>query len=138
MLFNGVGVGEVQRVFFSPNNPSEVVAIAVIDRHAPIRSDTKARLETQGLTGSAAIALTGGAADAPPLKEEDGFAGTINADKSQLQSILQNVQDLTTKGDAVIDRINTLLDANTGNINQVIANVADITKSLDQNSGAGI
>ena len=34
---------------------------------SPINKDTKARLEIQGLTGGAAIALTGGAPDAPPL-----------------------------------------------------------------------
>ena len=92
VLFNGVRVGEVQDILFLPNDPSHVAATAVVDHGTPIRSDTKARLELQGLTGAAAIALTGGAADAPILRPDGEFEGRIVAEPSQLQNILENVQ----------------------------------------------
>src|SRR5579863_7557085 len=137
VLFNGVRVGEVQEIAFLPNDPSQVAATAVVSKDTPIRSDTKARLELQGLTGAAAIALTGGAADSPPLTPNDGFNGVIFAERSQLQNILENVQALTTKSDAVLNQIKGILDADTGNFNEAIANIADITKQLDQN-GSGV
>ena len=46
---------------FVKGNPSQVVAdIDVTNASAPINADTKAQLETQGLTGSATVALIGG------------------------------------------------------------------------------
>ena len=51
----------------------------------PVKTDTKARLELQGLTGVAAIALTGGAETTPALVPgPDGEPPTINAEPSQL------------------------------------------------------
>ena len=137
VLFNGVRVGEVQDILFLPNDPSHVAATAVVDHGTPIRSDTKARLELQGLTGAAAIALTGGAADAPILRPYGEFEGRIVAEPSQLQNILENVQQLTTKSDAALNRINALIDANGANVTSAIANIASITKSLDGN-GSGV
>ena len=45
------------------DNPRRVVALAMIDNTAPVRKDTEAGLEFQGLTGVAAISLIGGAID---------------------------------------------------------------------------
>ena len=61
VLFNGLKVGEVTNLGFVKGNPSQVVAeIDVTNASAPINTDTKAQLETQGLTGSATVALIGG------------------------------------------------------------------------------
>ena len=137
VLFNGVRVGEVQDIVFLPNDPSHVAATAIVDYGTPIRADTKARLELQGLTGAAAIAMTGGAADSPALRPSGDFQGRIVAEPSQLQNILENVQQLTTKSDSALNRINALIDANGANVTAAIANVASITKSLDGN-GSGV
>ena len=51
--FGGVRVGEV--VALKLDNPRRVVALAMIDNRAPIRKDTLAGLEFQGLTGVAAL-----------------------------------------------------------------------------------
>src|ERR1700743_1820508 len=63
--FNGIRVGEVVSVKL--DNPRRVVALAMIENNAPIRKDTKVGLEFQGLTGVAAISLTGGHDSAPTL-----------------------------------------------------------------------
>src|SRR5712672_4657360 len=60
--FGGIRVGEV--VSLKLDNPRRVVALAMVDNSAPIRKDTVVGLEFQGLTGVAAISLTGGAAAA--------------------------------------------------------------------------
>jgi phospholipid/cholesterol/gamma-HCH transport system substrate-binding protein len=137
VLFNGVRVGEVQAIVFLPNDPSHVAATAIVDNGTPIRADTKARLELQGLTGAAAIALTGGAADSPPTRPFGDFQGRIVAEPSQLQNILENVQQLTTKSDSALNRINALIDANGPNVTSAIANIAGITKSLN-GDGSGV
>src|ERR1700739_4524517 len=66
--FNGLRVGEVNSISFFPNDPSRVAATIDVIAETPIKSDTKAHLESQGLTGVAALALTGESSSAPPLE----------------------------------------------------------------------
>ena len=56
--FSGIRVGEV--VSLKLDHPRRVVALAMIDGNTPVKSDTQVGLEFQGLTGIAAISLTGG------------------------------------------------------------------------------
>ena len=55
----------------------------------PIKTDTKARLELQGLTGGAAVALIGGAPDARRRSSgKNGAPPTIDGRTSQIQNLL--------------------------------------------------
>src|SRR3954468_23676559 len=56
--FAGIRVGEV--VSLKLDHPRRVVALTMIDGATPVRRDTQVGLEFQGLTGIAAISLTGG------------------------------------------------------------------------------
>ena len=58
--FNGIKVGEVTHLTFSRSDPHQVVADIDVSADAPIDRNTKARLETAGITGAAAVALLGG------------------------------------------------------------------------------
>lgn len=66
--YRGVDVGRVKDIALRPDNPEEVRLTLDIARGTPIKTDTIAVLETQGLTGLATINLTGGSRDAPPLE----------------------------------------------------------------------
>ena len=83
--FDGVQVGEIKSLKL--DNPRRVVALAMVDNSAPIRKDTIVGLEFQGLTGVAAISLTGGAAAAPPVPLDWDGIPTLTADLSEVQSI---------------------------------------------------
>jgi phospholipid/cholesterol/gamma-HCH transport system substrate-binding protein len=72
--YRGVDVGRVKAIALNPNNPEEVLLTMDIVRGTPIKSDTIAVLETQGLTGLATINLTGGSRDAPSLQAQEGQA----------------------------------------------------------------
>ena len=61
--FDGVQVGEVTSLKLE--SPRKIVALVTLENSAPIRKDTVVGLEFQGLTGVAAISLTGGARAAP-------------------------------------------------------------------------
>ena len=83
--FDGVQIGEIKSLKL--DNPRKVVALVSVDNSAPIRKDTVVGLEFQGLTGVAAISLTGGAPTAPPVPlDEDGIP-ILTADLSESQSI---------------------------------------------------
>jgi phospholipid/cholesterol/gamma-HCH transport system substrate-binding protein len=70
--YRGVDVGRVKDIALSPDNPEEVKLTLDIVHGTPIKTDTIAVLETQGLTGLATINLTGGSRDAPPLEALEG------------------------------------------------------------------
>ena len=70
--FNGIKIGEVTHLTFSRSDPHQVVADIDVNSEAPIDKNTKARLETQGLTGGAVVALLGAPTAGPPLVGENG------------------------------------------------------------------
>lgn len=72
--YRGVDVGRIKTIDLNPNNPEEVLLTMDIMHGTPIKTDTIAVLETQGLTGLATINLTGGSRDAPPLQAQEGQA----------------------------------------------------------------
>jgi phospholipid/cholesterol/gamma-HCH transport system substrate-binding protein len=90
--FDGVQVGEI--VSLRLDTPRKVVAEVRVDRNAPIRNDTIAGLEFQGLTGIAAISLIGGeSSDPPPPSDKDGIP-TLTADLSELHSIRDTLHNV--------------------------------------------
>ena len=110
--FDGVQVGEI--LSLKLDNPRKVVALVRLDNSAPIRKDTVVGLEFQGLTGVAAISLTGGAAAAPPVPlDEDGIP-VLTADLSETESIrdaLHNVDRVLVGNQAALK--NALLNFET-------------------------
>jgi phospholipid/cholesterol/gamma-HCH transport system substrate-binding protein len=134
VLFNGLRVGEVTQIDFVANDPSRVQVMADIAGNVPIKKDTKARLEMQGLTGGAAIELKGGAPDAPPLLGENGAPPVIVAEPSELQNIMESVQSLSAKADSVLGKADKLLNDNSVAIDDAIKNVDTFSKALSDNS----
>jgi len=101
--FDGVQVGEVKSLKL--DNPRKIVALVMLDNSAPIRKDTVVGLEFQGLTGVAAISLTGGAAAAPPVPLDEDGVPTLTADLSETESIrdtLHNVDRLLLNNRAML------------------------------------
>lgn len=70
--YRGVDVGRVKDITLRPDNPEEVLLTLDIARGTPIKTDTLAVLETQGLTGLATVNLTGGSREAPALVALEG------------------------------------------------------------------
>jgi phospholipid/cholesterol/gamma-HCH transport system substrate-binding protein len=90
--FDGVQVGEV--ISLTLDTPRKVVALVRLDKNAPIRKDTIVGLEFQGLTGVAAIALTGGAATAPPVPLDADGVPTLVADLSETETVRDTLHNV--------------------------------------------
>lgn len=126
--FNGIRVGEVYNLKLDPADPRRVVAEVGVASGTPIRNDTKAGLEFQGLTGIATVTLTGGAANAPVIVAEKGKYPRIVAEPTQ---------DLMTAAKSAVNRIDKMLADNEKRIDQIVKNIAAITGELD-NDGKGV
>jgi phospholipid/cholesterol/gamma-HCH transport system substrate-binding protein len=135
VLFNGIKVGEVTHLTFSRSDPHQVVADIDVGSDAPIDRNTKARLETQGLTGAAAVALLGGSAPGAELAGENGRPAVIYAEQTmQLQDILDNVAALSVKATSVLDDADKILADNSAPIHSAITNVEEFSKVLSDNA----
>ncbi len=138
VLFNGLKVGEVTHLTFSRSDPHQVVADIDVSSDAPIDQKTKARLETQGLTGGAAVALLGAPNPGAPLVGQNGRPPAIYAEPTlQLQDILDNVAALSIRATSVLDDTDKLITDNAEPIHSAIGNVDQFTKALADNS-AGV
>jgi phospholipid/cholesterol/gamma-HCH transport system substrate-binding protein len=131
VLFNGLKVGEVTELGLMPNDPSRVFATIKIDSRTPVKTDTKAQLETGGLTGYASIALQGGSAAAEALPAN----AVIDASPSQLQILLKTAQDLSSKADVFLDHVSAMVDENAPALKASTANIQTLTGALADSSG---
>jgi phospholipid/cholesterol/gamma-HCH transport system substrate-binding protein len=137
VLFNGIKVGEVTHLTFSRSDPHQVVADIDVNSEAPIDANTKARLETQGLTGGAAVALLGAPNPGPKLGE-NGRRAVIYAEQSMtIQDILDSAAALSNRATSVLDDADKLIADNSPTIHSALANVDQFSKALADNS-AGV
>lgn len=134
-LFNGLRVGEVTEISLLPEDPRRVVSVIQVGTDTPIRSDTRARLEYQGLTGVAQIQLTGGEPGAPPLVAGPGQPmPTIFADRSDFQDLLETARNMARRADDVLERVDRLVTDNEGSIDRTIQNVERFSQALGENA----
>lgn len=135
VLFDGVRVGEVKHVDLMPEDPSHVYALINVDSRVPVRTDTKARLESTGLTGVASIALAGGSANAPPLgKGPDGAPAVIIAERSDFQDMMEAARHIAGQASDLLDKANKVLDDNSSSLTASVKNVEKFSDALAANS----
>lgn len=125
VFFNGIEVGDVKDVSIDPADPKGLVARILILKETPMRADTKAGIDYQGLTGTAAILLTGGDASAPALAADDGGPPVLEADPSASRSLSQNAG-------RALARFDDLLARNSGRVDQILEGLQRMTGGKDK------
>lgn len=135
VLFNGLRVGDVTKIDLSPDDPSHISAVVDIDGRVPVRADTRARLESTGLTGVASVALLGGADKAPPLPPgPHGGPGVIFADQSDFQGLLDSARRISSQASDFLDKTNRLMDDSASSVAASVKNVEKFSDALAANA----
>lgn len=134
VMYNGFRVGQVDTLDLLPEDPSRVVADVTVRANTPLKTDTRARLEFQGLTGGAYLQLFGGTASAPALKGADRNPPTIYAERSEYQNIVDGAREAVSQASQAIARIDELLRRNEARLNETIGNVHTFTGALAKNA----
>jgi phospholipid/cholesterol/gamma-HCH transport system substrate-binding protein len=134
VLYNGLRVGEVVQLGLQPNDPSRVVARVDVDSSTPVNTDTRARLEFQGLTGVASIQLSGGGPNSRKLESTDGQPPVIVADRSDFQDLLESATRIAAKADDVLSKLQQVIGENQQGINNTVRNIESFSKALGENS----
>jgi phospholipid/cholesterol/gamma-HCH transport system substrate-binding protein len=132
VTFNGIRVGEVSGLGLDAHDPRKVVALLTLDRTVPVRADTKAGLQFQGLTGLAEVSLTGGAADAAPIAAKPGQPPTIYADASATADVTQQARDVLARIDGLVANNEPTLHASLQNIETITTTLARNSERLDK------
>lgn len=133
VLFNGLRVGEVTKMDLMPD-PSQVYALIDVDGRVPVKVDTKARLEYQGFTGVASVALEGGSPTAEPLQGAKENPPVIYADRSDFQNLVDSAQRLSAKLDTILGQTTVILDENRQPVARMIRNAEKFSDALASNS----
>lgn len=133
VLFNGVAVGSVTGIRIWENDPSKAYVAVEIDADTPVAIDTVARLESQGVTGVAYIALSGGSPGAALLTPEPTGPPIIPSRQSSFQSLVSGAPELIEDAANIIAQLETLTGPeNQDHVRNILQNVDNATAGLEQ------
>jgi len=139
--YRGVDVGRVKEAILNPDNPEQVRIALDLVRGTPVKEDTFAVLETQGLTGITTVNLRGGSRAAPLLKAKPGETypviksqpslyaqlgtslGRLMANE-KLPALLANLDNLTQEARGMLDA------QSRADFKRMLGDLAQITKVI--------
>ncbi|HJP20349.1 MAG TPA: MlaD family protein, partial [Alphaproteobacteria bacterium] len=70
--YKGIPVGSVKEIVIDPKNPNRVRVRIEVVANTPVREDSEATLELQGITGVSYVQLSGDDPKSPKLKRKKG------------------------------------------------------------------
>ncbi len=132
--YRGVEVGRVKKISISKKNSEEVEILLEIKAGTPIKIDTYAMLDTQGITGLKYIELKGGNKDSALMISKKGEFATIKSKKSVLATLFDNSEVITKNINSVLDKMSKILsEQNIKNFSTITTNLSNTTTYIDQN-----
>ncbi len=136
--YHGVEVGRVQKIALAPGNGEQVQLTLAIERGTPVKEDTVAVLQTQGLTGIAFVDLTGGGRDSPPLQQQAGEKyPVIKAGPSLMTRLDSALTALLTNLNRTSENLNALMDEdNRRAVKTTLADIKVLSSTLAARSAA--
>ena len=136
--YRGVDVGRVRRIALAPENVEQVEVTLDIERGTPVKVDTVALLQTQGLTGIAFVDLTSGHRGSPALEARPGEPyPVIVAGPSLMGRLESSLPTLLAGLTRVSDNLNAVMDDdNRRAVKKTLADLELLTRTLAARSAA--
>lgn len=136
--YRGITVGRVANIEIDEDNIELVRVTVEVARGTPVREDSVASLEIQGITGVAYVLLSGGSNEAVPLPETTEEPYPVIASKpSRLEEIFESAPDLVNRLNVLVERVTLLFnDENQRAIGQALSNISQVTGALADNREA--
>ena len=124
--FNGIKVGDVTQIALDKDDPKKVVARVKVTSDVPIRADSYATLEPQGITGVNYIQIAPGSADKPLLKNmpHKGKYPVLHSKSSAISDLLAGSGTVLARTVEALNRVNRVLSDD--NIQQFTGTLSDI------------
>ena len=131
--FNGIKVGEVTRIALDTVDPTQVIARAKVTSDVPIRVDSFATLEPQGITGVNYVQITAGTPAKRLLKRmvPKGKVPRIRSERGMLSDLLAGGGNVLARAVEALDRVNRVLsEENIARLSGMLDNVQTVTAEL--------
>lgn len=127
----GVNVGTVQQVRVNPDNVEQVQVKVALEPETPVKTDTKAYLNLQGITGLQYIELRDSTKAAKRLEP----GGTIPAGKSIFARFSGQADEMLLKIDKVLDNVLVITGKdNQDRIASALTHVESMVRAIDKMS----
>lgn len=123
--FSGLGVGQVVDVRLTPERDGTILVRIEVDGETPVRTDSIATIESQGVTGVSYVGIDAGTPTAPLLVSKgEGDIPKIIAGRSMLQSLSEDAPQLLERTLVVVDELGQMLsEDNATRIDNILINV---------------
>jgi len=130
--YRGVPVGTVSDIAIDDQNLELIQVTLALRPDTPVRTDTVAGLQPQGITGLSFIQLAGGTQAAEPLRPRPGRRrAVIPSVPSPLDKIMSDAPLVVARVAELAERITVMLnEENAKNVDRLIDNSADAAASL--------
>lgn len=136
--YRGVEIGHVHKIALAPGNIEQVQLTLAVERGTPVKVDTLAVLQTQGLTGISSIELNGGSLNSPPLQKKVGEKyPVIKAAPSRIKRLDTALSGLIVNINRVSENFNILMgEGNQQAIRRTLADVEVLSHTLAARAAA--
>jgi phospholipid/cholesterol/gamma-HCH transport system substrate-binding protein len=147
--YNGLSVGRVTDLTLDQADPSKVRVRIEVRAETPIKTDTVAQLNAQGVTGVSFVSLSGGSPGSPLLRDvgEPGAVPLIQSERSIVQALTEDAPDLIAEAVAALKEARSFLgeenqtavssllrnlERASGQLDQALADFSDISKTVSE------
>lgn len=137
--FNGIKVGEVTKIALDKTNPQNVIARVRVTQDVPLRLDSFATLEPQGITGLNYIQISAGTPTKPLLSEvackDMGITQkcipVVHSQPSAISDLLEGGGTVLTSTIEALHRVNEVLsDQNIKTFSAALSDTQAVTAEL--------
>jgi phospholipid/cholesterol/gamma-HCH transport system substrate-binding protein len=134
--YRGIPIGQVIDIRIDPDNVELIRVTMRIVATTPIKEDSIASIEQQGITGVADVQISGGSQAAPALQRKEGRKfPVIEAKRSQLEALFTDTPELIARIMKLTDSVASLFtDENRVAIAGTLTNLEVLTGSLADSS----
>jgi phospholipid/cholesterol/gamma-HCH transport system substrate-binding protein len=131
--FNGIKVGDVQSLALDPQDARKVQVLISVSKDTPVRGNSRANIQSLGLTGGSGIQISAGTPDSPFLvATSETPIPVIQADPDLGQGLFDAAPAVMNNANALLTRLNDLVAENQESIHKTVTNIENVTTMLDQ------
>jgi len=129
--FSGLPVGQVVDVRLSPDRDGSIRVRIEVEADTPIRTDSIATIEAQGVTGVSFVGISAGTPENPLLSEAEFGIPVITAGRSVLQTLTEDAPQLITEVLEVARAMGEVLGAdNQARVEAILTNLEASSNSF--------
>ncbi|MCW2247987.1 phospholipid/cholesterol/gamma-HCH transport system substrate-binding protein [Azospirillum fermentarium] len=130
--YRGIPIGTVTDIRLDPNRVSRVQVTVEVQPGTPIKTDSIASLELQGITGGAYVQINGGTENSPRLRDESkDEIPIIPSRPSTLAEVVDAAPQILNRALAITQRLEDMLSPeNQQAITRTLANVQRLSDAV--------